>query len=131
MHGNLQIGSAAVQGNRTGSHCRVSPLQLTSYLLQSLLVNKMKNESQKYEDDDGRVICNMDVPGMRWHDRPLRRGLFSRQEPVRQSPRGDALTDSEARRYTWYAVLAGLLIVAIFSAVWVLFVLFCTKIWFV
>ena len=90
----------------------------------------MTTKQPKYEDDDGRVICNMDVPGMRWHNKPFRRGFFSRQQAVHQHPRGDAMTDSEARRYTWYAVLAGLLIVGIFSAVWVLFVLFCTEIWF-
>ncbi len=90
----------------------------------------MTTKQPKYEEDDGRVICNMDVPGMRWHDKRIRHGFFSRQQAVQQHPRGDAMTDSEARRYTWYAVLAGLLIVAIFSAVWVLFVLFCTEIWF-
>jgi hypothetical protein len=40
------------------------------------------------------------------------------------------MTRSEARRFTWYAVLAGRLIVAVFSATWVLFALFCTQIWF-
>lgn len=94
------------------------------------MVMKMNKKSQEFVDDDGRVICNMDVPGMRWRNKRIRHGFFSRQDTVQQHSHGDSMTNSEARRYTWYAVLAGLLIVAIFSAVWVLFVLFCTEIWF-
>jgi len=90
----------------------------------------MKMQEKQYEDDDGRVVCGMDVPGMPWHDKQFRRQSFFKRQSVHPTPRGDAMTDSEARRYTWYAVLAGLLIVGVFSAVWVLFVLFCTKIWF-
>ena len=92
----------------------------------------MASEPRKYEDDDGRVICNMDVEGMRWHDKRVRRPMFAPPERANSSfPQGDSLTDREARRYTWYAVLAGLLIAAIFSAVWILLVLFMTKVWFV
>jgi hypothetical protein len=84
--------------------------------------NQPKNQ---YEDDDGRVICSMDVEGMRWHDKKTRR----EERVVRRAAQGDQLTRSEARRYTWYATLAGLLIVAVFSLAWVLFILFCTQIW--
>jgi hypothetical protein len=81
---------------------------------------------KQYEDDDGRVICNMDVPGMRWYDKRVRR----EEHAMRKTAQGDQLTRSEARRYTWYAVLAGLLIATVFSLTWVLFILFCTKVWF-
>lgn len=86
----------------------------------------MKYKEKKYEDDDGRVICNMDVPGMRWYDKKSLR----MEENTPQGIPGDQLTRSEARRYNWYAVLAGLVIVLVFSTVWVLFTLFCTQIWF-
>jgi len=86
----------------------------------------MARKPKQYEDDDGRVICNMDVDGMRWHDRRVRR----EERRARQIPQGDQLTKAEARRYTWYSLLAGLLIVAVFSVTWILFVLFCTQIWF-
>lgn len=86
----------------------------------------MKYKEKKYEDDDGRVICNMDVPGMRWHEIKSRR--MNENSP--QVFQGDQLTRAEARKYNWYAVLAGMVIVLVFSVVWVLFVLFCTQIWF-
>lgn len=86
----------------------------------------MKNRVNQQEDDDGRVICSMDVEGMRWRDKRVRR----EERAARRVPMGNQMTRSEARRYTWYSVLAGLLIVAVFSLTWVLFVLFCTEIWF-
>ena len=86
----------------------------------------MKNQlKMKYDDDDGRVICNMDVDGMRWHGKKIRR-----QAPVLKTPQPGQMTASESRRYTWYSVLAGLLIASVFSLTWVLFILFCTKVCF-
>ena len=86
----------------------------------------MANKLKQYEDDDGRVICNMDVEGMRWHDKRVRR----ESREARRVSQGDQMTKSEARQFTWYAVLAGMLIAAVFSVTWILFILFCTKIWF-
>ena len=86
----------------------------------------MKAKLKQYDDDDGRVICNMDVEGTRWHDKTVRQ----REREMRQIPQGEQMTRSEARRFTWYAILSGLLIAAAFSLIWVLFILFCTKIWF-
>ncbi len=86
----------------------------------------MLKKPKKYDDDDGRVICNMDVDGMRFHDKRVRR----EQRQISKMAQGDQLTKAEARRYTWYSLLAGLLIVAVFSVTWILFVLFCTQIWF-
>lgn len=88
----------------------------------------MASKQHQYDDDDGRVICDMDVDGMKWHDRRVRRERrASKPENVSH---GTQMTRSEARRYTWYAVLAGLTIALIFSVVWVLFTLFATQIWF-
>ena len=86
----------------------------------------MKHQPKQFDDDDGRVICSMDVDGMRWHEKRLRREVNA----GRKVAQGEPMTRSEARQYTWYAVLAGLLIATVFSVTWVLFVLFCTKIWF-
>ena len=86
----------------------------------------MKKQPRRYDDDDGRVICSMDVEGTRWHDKAVRR----REIETRRVAQGEQMTRSEAWRYTWYAVLAGLLIVAVFAVTWVLFILFCTEIWF-
>ncbi len=90
----------------------------------------MARSQNQYDDDDGRVICNMDVEGMRWHSKPVRHPLLQVPESTPSSSPVSSITDREARRFTWYAVLAGLLIVAVFSTVWVLLVLFMTKVWF-
>ena len=86
----------------------------------------MKSQPKQYDDDDGRVICSMDVDGMRWHDKRIRREKTAERKNVQ----GVQMTRSESRLYSWYSVLAALLIVSVFSVTWVLFVLFCTKIWF-
>ena len=86
----------------------------------------MMNKPKQYDDDNDRVICNMDVDGMRWHDKGIRREKYA----TRKVAQGERMTRSEAWRYSWYAVLAGLLIASVFSVTWVLFILFCTKVWF-
>ncbi len=94
----------------------------------------MSSETKTYEDDDGRVICSMDVEGMPWHDRRARRerkaAHNAAESMVQPAPLGEPMTRAEMRRYVWNSVLAGLLIVAVFSAVWVLFILFCLNVWF-
>jgi hypothetical protein len=86
----------------------------------------MNNQPKQNDYDDGRVICNMDVDGMRWHDQRMRRQKRAERKVVQ----GEQMTPSESRLYTWYSVLAALLIVGVFSVTWILFTLFCTKIWF-
>jgi len=83
-------------------------------------------QKKQYEDDDGRVICNMDVEGTRWHDKAVRR----KKQAARKMPSGEQMSRSEVWSYTGSAVLAGLLIVMVFSVTSVLFTLFCTEIWF-
>ena len=86
----------------------------------------MAKQSIQYDDDDGRVICNMDVEGTPWFDKRAKRERKVAQR-VNFSP---AITRSEARRYTFHSMLAGLLVASVFSLTWVLFVLFCTLVWF-
>ena len=86
----------------------------------------MTSKKNQYDDDDGRVICNMDVEGMRWAGKSDRR----KSNEQTNTPLGDQLTRSEARRFTWNAILAGLLVATVFSVTWILFILFCTEIWF-
>ena len=88
----------------------------------------MIRKPNQYDDDDGRVIVDMDIEGMKWHDRGVRRE--KRAVRSNKSYAGDQMTKAEARRYTFSAMLAGLTIVLIFSAVWVLFTLFATQFWF-
>ena len=86
----------------------------------------MDKQSTKFDDDDGRVICDMDVEGLRWHDKRKRHDEIVKRRAISH----DQMTQSEARQYTWHAILAALLMVSVFSITWVLFILFCTQIWF-
>ncbi len=86
----------------------------------------MTEQPLKPEEDDGRVICSMDVEGMPWHDKRERR----QRNAARLSAVGEPMTRSETRRYIWNAVLAGLSIAAAFSLTWVLLILFCIHVWF-
>jgi len=88
----------------------------------------MTRMQKQYNDDDGRVICDMDVDGMPWHDKRVRREIRANRKAKQHE--GPKMTKPEARRFTWYAVSAGLLIVLVFAVTWVLFTLFATQIWF-
>ena len=89
----------------------------------------MARKPKQYDDDDGRVIADMDVAGMQWHDRRVQRETREKQVE-KANNQGPQLTRSEARRFTWYAVLAGLTIVAVYAVVWGLLLLFMTQVWF-
>ncbi|MFC2064486.1 hypothetical protein ACFLXB_05275 [Chloroflexota bacterium] len=86
----------------------------------------MPRRPKTYDDDDGRTIVNMDIEGMRWHDKTVKREKSNRQKPIL----GTQLTKSESRLYSWYSLIAGFVVASVFSATWILFVLFCTQIWF-
>lgn len=91
----------------------------------------MAVDPERHDDNDDRVICRMDVEGM-----PQRGNVWNflhrRQEQAdtRPAAQSDQLTQSESRRYTSYSVLAGLLVVLVYTVTLVLFILFCTLIWF-
>jgi len=84
----------------------------------------MAKRKREYDDDDGRVIANMNVEGMPWY-RPdnLKKKEDSSSEPVK-------LTREEKRAYRAGAMKAGLVLCLIFSVAYGLFILFCDLIWF-
>lgn len=86
----------------------------------------MNTKPKKYADDDGRVICSMDVEGIQRQDHRTARERFA----ARTETSSEQMTEGEALRYTWYSVLAGLSMVFVFSGALVLFVLFCINVWF-
>ncbi len=88
-------------------------------------------ESKPAHEDDGRVICSMDVEGMpqrgfAWKFVHRRR----EQAPVWPASHPNQLTPTEARYYTASSLLAGLSVVLVYAVAMVLFILFCTNIWF-
>ncbi len=92
----------------------------------------MSKKPKQYDDDDGRTIVSMDVPGTDWyqdHD-PARLQPDSADSKRRKSllPKVD-LTRAELRQITWSALLAGLTIAAVYAVAWILMTLFATQIW--
>ena len=81
---------------------------------------------KKYDDDDGRVIANMNVEGMPWYDENHR--------PSNQNEQSSRQIDPPSRWETFQIILgamkAALLVVGVLSVGIILFVLFCTKVWF-
>ena len=93
----------------------------------------MQNQKKRYDDDDGRTIVSMDVDGTPWHDRNVNFAERQAQDLGRRQKvamYGERMTGSEARRYTFYAMLAGLALTAALASVWILLVLFMTQVWF-
>ena len=88
---------------------------------------------KQYEDDDGRVIVNMNVPGMSWHNpNEMTHESSKSSKPSHKWVGAQVmdLTRKELRQITWSALLAGLTIALVFSVTWILFTLFATQIWF-
>ena len=80
-------------------------------------------KTKEYDDDNGMTIVDMNVDGTPWYNKD-RRSKKATGSPTQQ------LTRSEARRYNFYAILAGMLVVLVFSATWILLTLFMTQVWF-
>lgn len=84
------------------------------------------SRKKRFEDDDGRVVARMNVEGMPWYTERHETG----PEHQETSGKPEPLTKEESRAFAWGAVKAALLVTAVFSAGAVLFILFCTNIWF-
>ena len=84
----------------------------------------MARKKKQYDDDDGRVIANMNVEGMPWF----------LSDALKNKGRTDSdmsdLTKEESRELVKGAVKAGLLIAGICVLAAFLFILFCLHIWF-
>ena len=83
----------------------------------------MARKKKTYDDDDGRVIANMNVDGMPWY--------MDASTKVRRS---DSDFEELGKGETWElvkgAVKAGLLIGSVFLVACFLFILFCVFVWF-
>ena len=79
------------------------------------------------EGDDGRTVADMNVEGMPWY---TPKHLLPKTERKQGDNSQPLLTKEESRYYTWGAVRAALLVVGVMCAGIILFVLFCTEIWF-
>ena len=79
----------------------------------------MARKPKQYEDDDGRTVVNMDVPGMPGYDH--RREVEQYRGSSGQSD-AETMTNRDARRFTFYAVLAALLVGLVIGGGLILFI---------
>jgi len=84
----------------------------------------MARKKKVYDDDDGRVIANMNVDGMPWYT-----GDDRRNKGGAESDTND-LTKSETRAIIAGTVKAGLLVAGAFMLAALIFILFCVFVWF-
>ena len=86
-----------------------------------------RRKTEEFEDD-GRTIVPMNVDGMPWYTR----GVDDPEQKASDTGRDTrpVLSKQEARGYAWAAVKAGLLIGAVFAAVFLGFLAFCYFVWF-
>lgn len=84
----------------------------------------MAKKRRQYDDDDGRVIANMNVEGMPWH----------RPDPAGAKGKAPGSGEMLSRRETVMVMLSAMkwafLFAITFSALMVLFIIFCVKVWF-
>lgn len=83
-----------------------------------------KRKKKVYDDDDGRVISNMNVEGM-----PYYRDTKPFGNEGEPSDSDLDLSQSERRAMIGGVFAAALLVAGIFALVGTLFLLFCTKVW--
>ena len=82
----------------------------------------MKKQENAYAPDDGRVIASMNVEGMPWY--------APSNLSINSGGASSTLSKREARYAIWGALRAALTVVSVLSAGMILFVLFCTQVWF-
>ena len=87
----------------------------------------MAKQRKQYDDDDGRVVADMNVDGMPWY---IREHKPWTQRFASSSQNQDQLTAAEERALIWGAMKAGLLIAGVFILAALAFILFCLFVWF-
>lgn len=91
----------------------------------------LMKKKKVYDDDDGRVIANMNVPGMPGYieGRPSA-GHDPESGEVPAQTGADELCGKDLWRFIRSAVAAAMVVAGVIVAGMVLFTLFCTEIWF-
>lgn len=89
----------------------------------------MAKRKKTYDDDDGRVISNMNVDGMPWYMNDRVRRRMNEDTSAGDQDFSD-LTKEETRALIGGAVKAGLAVGSVFFVGFGLFILFCVFVWF-
>ena len=89
----------------------------------------MTEKRREEFEDDGRTICSMDADGMPQPLFHVTRAKIRKNSPQGIYPNEEPMTDSEYRRYSWYAVLAGLTVFGVVGGGAVLFIFILWLLW--
>ena len=87
-------------------------------------------KKKTYDDDDGRVIANMNVDGMPWSMSDVLSRRKKSDEKLQSSSDFSDLSAQDTREIVKGAVKAGLVIAGVFLLGAALFILFCLYVWF-
>ena len=79
--------------------------------------------------DDGRTICSMDADGMPQSMFHVTREKIKKSKGQSYYPEEEPMTGSEYRRYTWYAIMAGLTVVGVIGGGSILFIFILWLLW--
>ena len=99
-----------------------------------------KRNHRQYDDDDGRTICDMNVPGMPWYERDQKRARRDERRAQRRSVQtsapqyvhdegGQPLSLRERMRNAFSVALAGLTVFVVIGGAMLLFMWFCMHVW--
>lgn len=81
--------------------------------------------NREYDDDDGRTIVNMDVEGMPWHDKRIRR---EKREKAKEAQE-EVLTKRQTARWIWRSLLAAFTVLFIIGGAVVLLIFIEWIVW--
>lgn len=81
--------------------------------------------TRQYDDDDGRTIINMDVDGMPWHDKRIRREKREKEKAAAE----EVLTKRQTARWIWRSLLAGFFVIFVIGGIIVLLIFIEWIIW--
>ena len=84
---------------------------------------------KQYDDDDGRTIVSMDVEGMPWHDRRVRRERKAAENAPGQAEPGEVLTKRQTARWIFRSLLAAFAVIAVIGGGLVLLILIEWLVW--
>ena len=90
--------------------------------------------SRQYDDDDGRTIVSMDVEGMPWYDKRIKReqreqARRERAERSELTEHEEVLTKRQTARWIWHSLLAAFLVLLVIGGGLVLLIFIEWVVW--
>jgi len=90
-------------------------------------MKKKEKKRKVYNDDDGRIISNMNVDGMPWYAPQIPEVKQAENKAQEEKIK---LTKRDEIALLWGVMKAALLVGAVFAVAFTIFILFCVFVWF-